>query len=127
MKYLLSVLLIFTNISISHAVKPIPWEGTSVYPNSSTYLRVPKGLHENGMILSCDIENKNFDKDDLAVIRISDGGPEYSLILYTPLIKDYKFNHKHNPLMEYDYFKIGVRNLDDKAIIKFYNCKSSYY
>lgn len=117
--FIMSLLYLFS-ISLFAASEKY-WNGVVVFPSKSVNLMIPAGMHEKDMKLSCDAEIVNYKANDKIAIKIY-GSP---VILYQEKTHIF-FKHVHL-FGEPAIWPIGIINLDDTAIIRFIDCKSSYY
>ncbi len=119
---LLIGILCLSNLSVSKAeVAPKPWKGITVRPHESLNLVVPRYLHEEDMILSCDMENPTYKNGDHTVIKVA--GFKYIL---QQRLTHITFKHQHK-YYEPDQLHITINNMDDTDTVNFVNCNSSYY
>jgi hypothetical protein len=117
----ISILCLYLYSCCSYADSTKRFAGITVLANQSVNLMVPRGLHETGMILRCDVEVMNFKDDDKIAMQIDN----LRLIISKPI---FTMSFKHIHLFgEASEWPIRIKNYDDTAIVKFDNCTSSYY
>jgi len=102
--------------------KPKKWDGMVVLPNSPGDIQVPRFHHEEGMIISCEVEVQNYkSEEDNTIIKVNG-----SMIHLRNKITKMVFPHNHTSL-EGAFFFIRVFNMDVDNAVSFINCQSSYY
>ena len=125
MKKLIATLSILLATS-SFAGGPYRWgaELSEVKPGHYVDILVPKGFHDIGMQLTCDVEVPNYNKEYPPAILISDNASR-TQTLGAPNVTIY-FTHNHAAHPTADFFPVSIKNLDKQDTIFVKNCMSFF-